>query len=120
MARTADLLSLLEAGARAEGLRQQAIAANIANLKTPGYRRVDIRFEEFLDKAMDSGKPVKQQDLQPELYNPKTTPVNEDGNDVVWEAEVGHMMKNSIRHKAYMRIMSKVYQQMALAINTKS
>ena len=49
MARTDNLLSLLEAGARAEGLRHKAIASNIANLQTPGYRRVDIRFEEFLD-----------------------------------------------------------------------
>jgi len=30
------------------------------------------------------------------------------------------MMKNSIRHKTYLRLMSKIYQQMALAMDTKS
>ena len=120
MARTDNILSLLEAGARAEGLRQKAIASNVANLQTPGYRRLDIRFEEILEKALDSGKPVDQEELKAELYRPKTTELKANGNDVSWEAEVGHMMKNSIRHKTYLRIMSKIYQQMAQAIDTKS
>ena len=120
MARTDSMLSLLEAGARAEGLRHKAIASNIANLETPGYRRVDIRFEEFLEKALDSGRPVNPEELKAELYRPKTTPLKDNGNDVSWEAEVGHMMKNSIRHKTYLRLMSKIYQQMALAMDTKS
>ncbi len=120
MARTDNLLSLLEAGARAEGLRQKAIASNVANLQTPGYRRVDVRFEEFLAKALDSGRPVNPEELKAELFQPKTTELKKNGNDVSWEAEVGHMMKNSIRHKTYLRLMSKIYQQMALAMDTKS
>ncbi len=120
MARTENMLSLLEAGARAEGLRQKAIASNVANLQTPGYRRVDVRFEEFLEKALDSGRPVNPAELKAELFQPRTTELKANGNDVSWEAEVGHMMKNSIRHKTYLRLMSKIYQQMAQAINTKS
>lgn len=119
MSKTSDMLSLLEAGARAEGLRQKAIAANIANLETPGYRRVDIRFEEFLEKALNSGKPVDMAELKPEIYQPKTTEVKDNGNDVSFESEVGQMMKNSIRHKTYLRLMGKIYRQMAEAMDTR-
>jgi len=32
-----SIASLLEAGAYAKGMRQQAIAASVSNLHTPGY-----------------------------------------------------------------------------------
>jgi flagellar basal-body rod protein FlgB len=46
-----NILNYLEAGVRAEGARQKAIASNIANINTPGYRRLNIRFEEVLGRA---------------------------------------------------------------------
>jgi flagellar basal body rod protein FlgB len=33
------------------------------------------------------------------------------------ELEVGQMIKNSLRHKAYIRLLSKKYSQIELAIN---
>lgn len=50
MVQDSKILGLLEAGIRAEGLRQQAIANNIANMHTDGYRRTDINFEEALKR----------------------------------------------------------------------
>ncbi len=65
-------------------------------------------------------EPKTLAELKAELFQPKTTELKDNGNDVSWEAEVGHMMKNSIRHKTYLRLMSKIYQQMAQAMDTKS
>jgi len=56
------ITDLLEAGIKAEGLRQKAIAGNMANLETPGYRRIDVKFEELLAKVLDS---VQWQRRQP-------------------------------------------------------
>ena len=116
MSKTNTILDFLEAGLRAESLRQKAIANNIANLKTPGYRSIDVKFEELLAKALDSPGAVDFNEIKAQLYQPKTTPVKSNGNDVSLEAEVGRMVKNSLRHKAYIRLLSKKYHQIALAI----
>ena len=54
MPESGNIMNLLEAGIRAEELRQRTIASNIANIETPGYRRLDVRFEQSLAKALNS------------------------------------------------------------------
>ena len=119
MDKTGNILSLLEFGARAEGMRQKAIASNIANINTPGYRRQDVRFEELLADALSSNKQLDTTDINQMVYRPKNSPVKENGNDVSFENEVGEMVKNSIRHKAFIRIINKKYRQFAQAIDTR-
>ena len=119
MSKLDSITSLLEAGARAEGMRQQAIAANVSNLQTPGYRTRDVQFEKLLEKALASGGSLKLKELAPELYQPGNTPVKANGNDVVWEIEVGKMVKNSLRHKTFIRLLSKKYRQIEQAIDVK-
>lgn len=114
----AEITELLAAGARVEQLRQKAIAANIANLETPGYRRVDVRFEELLAKAMESDDPQDIKNLEPEFFHPLDTAVKSNGNDVTLEDEVGQMVENSLRHKMYIRLLNKKYQQMEQALQT--
>ena len=116
MSRTNNVIEIIEAGIRAEGLRQTAISNNIANLETPGYRRVDVKFEEFLTQCLKSGNKVDLRKIMPKFYHPEQTPVKENGNDVNYEAEVGQMIKNTIRHKALVRLLSKKYKQIELAI----
>lgn len=111
-----EINRLLEAGITAEGARQKAIANNIANMNSPGYRRVDIRFEDILNKMLNSGGDIKKSELEPEYYQPKTTAIKSNGNDVSLDVEVGEMVKNSLRHKLYMSLLKKKYQQMSLAI----
>jgi flagellar basal-body rod protein FlgB len=120
MPKTSNILDLLEAGIRAESLRQKTIASNIANLETPGYRRIDVRFEELLDKALDSAGTVDLSEIEPELHRPKQTPVKSNGNDVNLETEVGELVKNTLRHKAYIRVLNKKYKQIESALNTNT
>ena len=58
MSKTNNIVDFLDAGIRAESLRQKAIAGNIANLETPGYRRIDVKFDELLARALDSSGSV--------------------------------------------------------------
>jgi flagellar basal-body rod protein FlgB len=116
MSKTNSIMALIEAGIRAEGFRQKAIANNVANLETPGYRRVDVKFEELMAKSMDSSGKVDLNELEPQVYQPKQTPVKSNGNDVSLENEVGAMIKNSLRYKTYIRLLNKKYRQMELAI----
>ena len=119
MSRTESVFDFLDAGIRAETLRQKSIANNIANLETPGYRRLDVKFEEILSKALDSDGSVDLCDLEPELFNPKNTPLNDKGNDVNLESEIGQLIENSLRYKAYIRILNKKYNQIASAIDVR-
>lgn len=119
MARIGSIVDLIEAGIEAESLRQKAIASNIANLETPGYRRIDVQFEQLLAGALNSSGDLDVSELEPQLYRPNKTSVNANGNDVNLETEVGEMVKNTLRHKTYIRVLSKKYKQLELAIDTK-
>lgn len=109
-------MNLLQAGMRAEGLRQQTIAHNIANMNTQGFRRSDINFEQALQKAMGSSDSLDVSDLEVEVFQPLSTSINENGSDVSLDSEVGEMVKNSLRHRTYMLVLKKKYTQMEAAI----
>lgn len=110
------ILNLLESGMRAEGLRQQAIANNIANINTEGFRRSDTNFEEILNKAIEKQDEIDPKQLELEFVQPENTPVNEFNNDVSLDKEAGEMIKNSVLHRTYMLVLKKKYQQMESAM----
>ena len=114
-----NIIDVINAGIHAEGLRQKTIAGNVSNLETPGYRRTDVAFEELLAKAMDSQEDVNPLDIEPEIFHPENTPVKSNGNNVSLEVEVGEMVKNTLRHKTYIRLLQKKYAQFDLAMNVK-
>ena len=99
MAKTSGIIDFLEAGLRAENLRQKVIANNIANIQTPGYRSLDVKFKELLAKAMKSSGEIDLTEVEPQLYRPGTTALKSNGNDVSLEAEIGKMFENSLRHE---------------------
>ena len=115
MINDSSIIDLLESGMRAEGLRQQAIANNIANLNTPGFRRSDVNFQEVLNEAIKKTGPIEPNQLNTKFIQPMNTPINEFDNDISLDSEVGEMVKNSIRHKTYMLLLKKKYQQMESA-----
>lgn len=116
MSKINEIFDILGAGIKAEGIRQKAIANNVANLQTPGYRRVDVKFQDLLTKAMESSGPVDLNEIEAEIFQPNETAVKSNGNDVSLEMEVGEMVKNNLRHKAYIRLLQKKYQQIEKAM----
>ena len=114
--KTTNIMGYLESGIRAEGLRQKAIASNIANSETPGYQRVDIRFATLVAEAMEGrGEP---EEIEAELFKPMDTAVNSKGNDVNLDSEIGEMVKNSLLQKTYMKLLARKYRQIETAMST--
>jgi len=107
----------LETGLQAAGLRQSVIAGNIANMATPGYRRYAVPFEEMFAEALEKGRPVQYGDIVDEVTRPMTGEVNEIGNDVHLESEIGDLVKNSLLYKTYARLLARTYQQMEIAMS---
>ncbi|MCE5187433.1 MAG: flagellar basal body protein [Planctomycetaceae bacterium] len=118
MIQDSTVINLLEAGLRAEGLRQQTIANNVANINTEGFRRSDIKFEQALQKAMGQDGSFDLEKVEVETFQPLNTSINEYGSDVNLDSEVGELVKNSIRHRTYMLVLKKKYTQMDDAMRT--
>lgn len=119
MSKTNNIIDIIEVGIRAEGLRQKAIANNVANLKTPGYRRIDVKFKELLADALKSSETINLNDIEAQIFQPKQAPVKSNGNDVNLETEIGEMVKNTLHHTTYIQLLRKKYQQMQLAMQVK-
>jgi len=114
-----SIVNVLEAGLRGSLVQQKVIANNIANLNTPGFRRHDVRFEETLAKLIDApggATPEALAQVEGEIYKPMNTPVDQNGNDVNIDMEVGELMKSATKHKTYLRLLNKVYKQMETAM----
>ncbi len=110
------LLDYLQAGINAESARQSVIANNMANMNTNGYRKFEVKFEEAFAKLIDGDEDFNPNDIDAEMFQPKNTPVNAQGNDVNIHVEVGELVKNTIRHKAFVRVLAKKYAQYDMAM----
>jgi flagellar basal-body rod protein FlgB len=118
MSKDLSMVEALDAGLKATNLRQSVIANNIANMDTPGFRRQDVQFKEVLAKALETGK-TDPGDLEPKVVTPGDTEVNDQGNDVDMDMEVGEMLKTNAQYKMFVRMLAKEYQRMSEAIQTE-
>lgn len=103
----------------AVALRQEAINNNLANLETPGYKRVDLApdFEKELEKATGTNDPRQISSLTPSLAVDTTAKaVSKDGNTVSLEQELMHMNQNAMTHSLETQMVSNMLTKMRLAI----
>jgi flagellar basal-body rod protein FlgB len=103
-------------------LRQQAIANNIANLETPGYKRMDLApsFASELEKASASGDPAQINALKPSLAVDTTAVASSrDGNTVHLQNELMQLNENSVEHSLETQLVSGMLQRMQMAITGK-
>jgi flagellar basal-body rod protein FlgB len=104
-------------------LRQQAIASNIANLETPGYKRLDIApsFSAELQRACASGDPRQIASLQPELApDPNAVANGRDGNTVDMDSELMQLNQNFLTHSLETQLVSNSLMRLKMAITGKS
>ena len=104
-------------------LRQHAIANNLANLETPGYKRVDLAptFQAELERACNSGDARQFSSLTPMLATDTSAVTNSpDGNTVNLEQELMQMNQNAMTHALETQLVSGMLQRMRLAITGKS
>lgn len=107
-----EISEIIHSGIRASSLRQRVVANNIANLNTPGYRTKAVAFESALEKAIKSGRPEDVARLDPTVFEPRNTAVDQTGNDVEIETEMGRMVSSAAMAKTYLRLLKTLYGQM--------
>ena len=105
-------------------LRQNAIASNIANVETPGYKRIDLApdFAAELRARMDAGDlSTKATLLKPSLMEDRhARSVRPDGNSVEIERELLEMNRNSIEYDYLTEVVSRNIKQLKMAISGRA
>ena len=107
----------------ATALRQQAIASNIANLETPGYRRIDLAtsFSDELQRSLANGSTSQISQLRPALaLDTNAVAVNRDGNNVQLEKELLELNQNSLAHAVETQLVTSGLLKLRLAITGRT
>lgn len=110
-------------------LRHQAISYNLANVSTPGFKRVEVHFEDALQKALaevgDSPRPsiaapasayAPIHGVQPTLTIDDTPPLRADGSNVDVDQEAVNLAENSSAYLALVEILNRQYEGIRTAI----
>jgi flagellar basal-body rod protein FlgB len=89
----------LERALSGSSVRQQAIAQNLANVNTPGYRRQDVDFASALHAAWDEGS-HKVESVDATAQTDQSAVMRADGSSVDIDTEAAAQAKNGLQYEA--------------------
>jgi flagellar basal-body rod protein FlgB len=102
----------------ASALRQNAIAANLANAETPGYHRMDVAPDFATQLAASVANGEIDNAPKPSLVeDPNARAVRADGNNVEIEHELLAMNQSSVEYEYLTDIVSSNIKQLKMAIS---
>jgi flagellar basal-body rod protein FlgB len=108
----------LEKALQGQALRQRAVANNIANVDTPGYRPQRVEFEAQLQAALaretddDPAAAAAIDQVTPSEETPVAAPLRRDGNAVDIEHEMVALAESGLNHQVLVRLLSKKMQML--------
>ena len=105
--------------------RHAAIASNIANADTPGYRAVDVTFEQALGRALGLAvtHPAHRAGVRAgarEAVVPAGGIPRRDGNDVDIDREMAKLARNQIEYQFLARVLGARFRKLKEAITGRS
>ena len=111
--------TLLEKMLDVSSVKHKVIANNIANVNTPGYKKMEVSFANQLEKALNESSMNKFDTLQPKIVISKedsSETVRNDGNNVDMDKEVSSLVKNTLTYSIYTQLLAKKYEGIKSAI----
>lgn len=98
-------------------LRHEALASNIANIETPGYKRVDLpkNFSEEFAAHFRSGE-ADQITLPALATDSDASSLRLDGNNVDMDRELLAMSSNTMQYETLTEFVSNSLKQLKVAI----
>jgi len=100
-------------------LRHQALASNLANVDTPGYRRIDLdkTFETQLTRLVAEKQTGKLLNLKPVISEDTSKrPESPDGNNVQLDSELLAVNRNALEYEFLTQMVSGSIKQLKVAI----
>jgi len=122
-----NYINVLNKAADASWVRNEVIANNIANNDTPDYKRQDVVFESYLQKALSGDgnldKKVSNMNLS-RLNATVYTDLKElsfrlDGNNVDIATETANLAENQIRYYTLLDSMTQEFSRIKTALTAK-
>lgn len=101
-------------------VRHRVLAQNVANVNTPGYRRLDVRFEDSLTEQLSGKGASAATPVKPEVVEDQTTPARLDGNNVEIDMEMMRLNKNTLLGNTYLQLLTTKLGMMKRAINGRT
>lgn len=118
-----NMVSLLSLALDAAGMRQQAIAHNIANVNTPGFRRVAVSFEQQV-AALEQRTMHAAAGSAPSLADlaglrPRFVAADAADADgaVALDQEVAQLAETTVHHQALLKALNSQFSLLGTAIN---
>lgn len=115
-------LAALGAALDAASLRQQAGAANIANVNIAGYAPVRVKFEELMPAAVATlernGRIARHDLIAPRLtVEGRAQNVPYSANGVAIDQEVASLARNALHYQALIKSLNGQYALVESALN---
>jgi flagellar basal-body rod protein FlgB len=112
----------LTAGTHYLGLRHRVLANNLANADTPGYKAMDISFNEQLRHFMSKKAPGSESaSLSPPILflemDSTSAELRKDLNTVNIDQELIKLSQNTILHNSYLQLLRSKFQILKSAIS---
>jgi len=127
-------IPLLEKSLDAASWRQRVIATNIANISTPGYKKLKVSFEEDLKRALEergtegvvtNPKHIplgakRVADVKPRIIRVDGAPLSSGVNNVDIDREMAELVKNQIRYDFAARLIARNFKILKQSIRGRS
>jgi flagellar basal-body rod protein FlgB len=110
---TPSQLGFLSQVLDALSMRHRVLAQNVANVNTPGYRRLDVSFEETLGKQFGGSKSAEP---AIQVTEASDGPERADGNNVDIDKEMARVTNNSLLYNVFAQVLAGEISTMRSAI----
>ena len=115
----------------ATALRQEAIASNLANVNTPGYKRKDVSFALELAARQDGlalagsnaahlDTPDDSDNAPPKVVTDAAGAMRLDGNNIDPDAEAARLAETEVTYAALTQALSAQFASLRIAITGSS
>ncbi len=123
-----NYINLLSKAADASWVRNTVLNNNLANVSTPGFKRSDIAFEDYLKKDLSSAgtnvfmdQAVAGVDLSKlnvtTYVDQKELSYRLDGNNVDVDVENANLAQNSIRYYTLLDSITQEFSRIRMVLN---
>jgi flagellar basal-body rod protein FlgB len=110
---TSPMLQVLQGYLKVTSDRQELVAANMANVDTPGYHTKDINFRSAMQQVMDRGEGPH---LEPASMDVSNLPERPDGNNVNIDRESMMLSETQLQYQMGVQLIKEQFHELLTAI----
>lgn len=122
-----SVVELLKRALQVADERQKLLAANLANVDTPGYKRRDLDFRQMLDYISGNWQYLRTDSLRhfpvtgdgfPKVELDKKLSQRTDGNNVDFDKEMVEILRNSMWYRAIGELLDRRFKTVKMVLTS--